>query len=128
MAFCRPGALFESCHQRQETMEKANSAYHLGLDLSDFAKAAAEMVMREKQAASPSASEADVALPGRPTTAAWCCFSVAWGVSGLAREGGGEKSRSFEPNIDAFKLQIEKSVYEQQQKRCSATRRSDESA
>ena len=40
----------------QETMEKANTAYHLGLDLSDFAKAAAEMVMREKPAASPCAS------------------------------------------------------------------------
>ncbi|CAL1133530.1 unnamed protein product [Cladocopium goreaui] len=34
----------------QETMEKANKAYHLGLDLSEFAKAAAETVMREKQA------------------------------------------------------------------------------
>eukprot|EP00913_Durusdinium_trenchii_P001961 g1814.t1 len=62
----------------QETMEKANTAYHLGLDLSDFAKAAAESVMREKQAASPSGSAtpgagdvgvASLSLPGRPTTA-----------------------------------------------------------
>eukprot|EP00435_Cladocopium_sp_Y103_P049966 s111_g15.t1 len=81
----------------QETMEKANKAYHLGLDLSEFAKAAAETVMREKQAPSPSGAtglhrdtemldehsemqsasgfrEPDVgvataSLPGRPTTA-----------------------------------------------------------
>jgi len=63
----------------QETMEKANNAYHLGLDLSEYAKAAAETVMREKQAPSPSgasagfrepdASGASASLPGRPTTA-----------------------------------------------------------
>ncbi|CAJ1408391.1 unnamed protein product [Effrenium voratum] len=61
----------------QETMQHANEAYHLGLDLSDFARAAAENAMRENQACSspvgrdsPDASSASVSLPGRPATAA----------------------------------------------------------